>query len=127
MLRSDRTRSQFSPFARNSIAVIATVALAVTIVAAQDLPSTVTSAVTGTSAIRLPGFNGLSPLTGAVATKGTHDQVSNAIAAGFASGGDSAEGQSVRSGPPRRITLEQVKQQSASRVTSPLAYMSQLS
>ena len=33
----------------------------------------------------------------------------------------------VRSGGPQRVTLEQVKQQSANRVVAPLAYMSQLS
>jgi outer membrane protein TolC len=53
--------------------------------------------------------------------------VNNAITTGFAVGGDSAVGQPVRSERHQRITLEQVKQQSANRVVSPLAYMSRLS
>jgi outer membrane protein TolC len=117
MLGSDRMRSYLSPFARNSIAVIATAVLAVTIVAAQDLPS----------AIRLPGFSGPFTLSGALTTSERPRQASDASAVGFASGGDSAEGQSVRSGRPERVTLEQVKQQSANRVVAPLAYLNQLS
>ena len=53
--------------------------------------------------------------------------MSHIIAPGFAADEDSPEGRSVRSGGPHRVTLEQVSQQSANRVVSPLAYMSQLS
>jgi hypothetical protein len=53
-------------------------------------------------------------------------QVRSTIAAGFAGDRDSAEGQPGRSGRPRRITIEQVKQ-SANRMASPLAYLSHLS
>jgi outer membrane protein TolC len=102
--------------------------LAVKVTAAQDLTSAVPPAPLGTSAIRLPGLSGLSSLSGTVVTAGRPGKVSNAIAAGFAGGSDSAEGQPVRSGRPRRITLEQVKEQSANRgMASSLAYMSHLS
>jgi outer membrane protein TolC len=127
MFGSDWKRSYLSRFARNSIAFIAIAGPAVTIVAAQDLPSAVPRALDGTSPIGPLGFSGLSSLSGTPATAGGSGQVSNGVAAGFASVGDSAEGQLVRSGRPQRITLEQVKQQSASRVVAPLAYLSQLS
>jgi outer membrane protein TolC len=123
MLGSDR-QHKHSTIALSSVAVIATVVL-VKIAAAQDLPSAIPPALPGMSTIRLPGFSGLS-LSGTVITAGRPGQMGNAIATGFADGGDSAEGQSARSGRPRRITLEQVKQ-SAKRVASPLAYMSHLS
>src|SRR6185436_238980 len=48
-------------------------------------------------------------------------------AAGLAGAGNAALRQPVRSGRTQRVTLEQVKQQSANRMASPLAYMSQLS
>jgi outer membrane protein TolC len=101
------------------------VVLAFKIAAAQDLPSAVPPTLPGMSAIRLPGLSGLSSLSSPVVTAGRSSQVRNTIAAGFTDGGYSGEGQSVRSGR-HRITLEQVKQ-SANRMASPLAYMSQLS
>jgi outer membrane protein TolC len=127
MLRSDRKHKHLSTIARNSVAVIATAVLAVKIIAGEDLASTVPPALPETSAIRLPGFSGVSSLSGTVVTAGRPGQVSNATAAGFAIGGDSIQGESVRAGRSRRITLEQVKQQSANRVASPLAYLSHLS
>jgi outer membrane protein TolC len=117
MLGSDRKLSYLSLFARKSIAVITTAVLAVTIVAAQELPS----------AIRLPGVSGLSSFSGALTIPERPRQGSDAVAVGFASDGDAAEGQSIRPGGPQRITLEQVKQQSANRVVAPLAYLNQLS
>jgi outer membrane protein len=126
MLVSDRKHKHFSTIARNSVAVIATVVLAVKIAAAQNLPPAVPPALPGTSAIRLPGLSGLSSFSSDVVTADRPGQVSNAIAAGFAGGRDSAERQPVRSERPRRITLEQVKQ-SANRMASPLAYISHLS
>ncbi|MGA7236209.1 MAG: TolC family protein [Bryobacteraceae bacterium] len=127
MLGSNRKRSYLSRFARNSIALIATALLAVTIVAAQDLPSVVPRAGEGTSPIGAPGLNGLPSPSGAVATAGGSGEANNGAVTGFASIGDSAEGQSIRSGRPRQVTLEQVKQQSANRVAAPLAYLNQLS
>ena len=57
MLVSDRKHKHFSTIARNSVAVIATVVLAVKIAAAQNLPPAVPPALPGTSAIRLPGLS----------------------------------------------------------------------
>ena len=65
MLVVDRKRSYLSRFARNSIAFIAAAVLAVTIVAAQDLPSAPRT-VEGNSPIGLPGFSGLPSLSGAL-------------------------------------------------------------
>jgi outer membrane protein TolC len=124
MFGSDRKHKHLPTIALNSVAVMATVVSTVMIATAQDLPSTIQPALSGNSTIRLTGFRGLSSLSGTVVTAGTPSQVSNAMAAGVADGGDSAEGQSAR---PRRLTLEQVKQQSANRMASPLAHMSQLS
>jgi hypothetical protein len=50
-----------------------------------------------------------------------------ALAAPFSRSGDSDQEHTLPSTRPRRITLEQVKQQSANRAASPLAYMSHLS
>src|SRR5215472_17855493 len=118
---SDRKHNHLPISARHSVAIIATaLVLAVKIAVAQDLPSAVPTALPGISTTRLPGSSGLFSFSGTVVTAGRPGQVRNAIAVGFADGGDSAAGR------PRRITLEQVKQ-SANRMTSPLAYMSQLS
>jgi hypothetical protein len=127
MLGSDWKGSYLNRFARNSIAFIAAAVLAVTIVAAQDLPSAVPRAVVGTSPVGLPGFGGLPPLAGALPRAGGPAQVSDGIATGFVGGGGSSEVQSVRAGRPQRVTLEQVKQQSANRVAAPVAYLNQLS
>jgi outer membrane protein TolC len=127
MLWRDQKRRHPCAFGQNLIAVIATVILAVTIVAAQDLPLAVPSAVPGTSTIRPPAFNGFSALSGIAGTAARAGQVSNVFAAGFAGVGNAAERQPVRSGRPQRVTLEQVKQQSANRVAGPLAHLNQLS
>src|SRR5580765_6477906 len=126
MLVNDRKHKHLSRIARNSFVVIATVVLAVKIAAAQNPPPAVPPALPGTSSIRLPGLSGLSSFSNTIATAASPGQVSNAIAAGFAGDRDSAEGQPGRSGRPRRITIEQVKQ-SANRMASPLAYLSHLS
>jgi hypothetical protein len=83
MLVSDRKHKHFSTIARNSVAVIATVVLAVKIAAAQNLPPAVPPALPGTSAIRLPGLSGLSSFSSDVVTADRPGQVSNAIAARF--------------------------------------------
>jgi hypothetical protein len=126
MLVSDRKHRHLSTIARNSVAVIATVVLAVKIAAAQDPPPTVPPALPGASSIRLPGSSTLSSFSNTIVTSGRPGKVSNAIAAGFAGGRDSAEGQPVRSRRTRRITLELV-QQSANRMASPLAHLNHLS
>ena len=119
MLVSDRKH-------RHSVAVIATVVLAVKIAAAQNPPPAAPPALPGSSAVRLPGLNDLSSFSNTIVTSDRPAQASSAIAAGFAGDRDSAEGQPVRPGRPRGITLEQVKQ-SANRMASPLAYLSHLS
>jgi outer membrane protein len=127
MRASDRKPNHFSPFARNSIAVIVAAALAVTVAAAQDSPLPVPRAGDGTSALGMPGFSGAPSLSGVLTAAAASEHASNAAAAVFASVGDSAEGQTVRFGGRQRITLEQVKQQSANRVAAPVAYLNQLS
>jgi outer membrane protein TolC len=126
MLVSDRKHRHLSTIAWNSVAVIAIMAPAVKIAAAQDPPPVVPAAMAGTSATPLPVLSGLSSFSSAVVTAGRPGLVSNAIAAGFSGGSNSAEGQPVRSGRPQRITIEQVKQ-SAARMASPLARLSHLS
>jgi hypothetical protein len=128
MLVNDRKHKHLSTIARNSFGVIVTVVLilATKTAAGQNPPPAVPPALPGTSAIRLPGLSGLSSFSNTIVTADRPGQVSNAIAAGFAGDRDSAEGQPGRSGRPRRITIEQVKQ-SANRVASPLAYLSHLS
>jgi outer membrane protein TolC len=123
MRGSDRKYRPFHTIAGNLVAVIATVLLSVEIAAAQDLPPAAPPALPGASAIRLPGFGGLSALSSSAVPAGRPAQLGDAVAAG---GGDSAERQPVRFGQPQHITLEQVKQ-SANRIASPLAYMSHLS
>jgi outer membrane protein len=127
MLGNDRMRVHRSAFTRSSIAVIAAAGLAVTLSNAQDLPSAVRGSVERTSMIAPTGLSGLPPLSGATAATGRVRQTNDGVVAGLAGAGDLAEGQSVRSGRPQRITLEQVKQQSANRVTAPLAHIGQLS
>src|SRR5215472_456874 len=124
---SELTQSHICVLARNATAVIAPVILAATIVAAQDTPSALPNAVPGLSAIRPPGFNALTSLSNIAGTAGRPSQVSDFVAAGFPAAGYPAVRPPIRFGGPQHVTLEQVKQQSASRVTSPLAYMSQLS
>jgi hypothetical protein len=127
MRERDQKHKHLPTTAWNSVVVIATVlVLTVKIAAAQDLPSAIPPALPGMPAIRLPGFSGLSSLSSPVVTAGRSGQVGNTIVPGFANGGYPVEGQPVRSGR-HRITLEQVKQESANRMASPLAYMSQLS
>jgi outer membrane protein TolC len=107
------------------IGVITAIVLTVQTATAQELPWAVPTTSTTTLAIRLPGFNDLSSLSGGVVTVARPGEMSNAVATGLARG-DYAEGSTVRLGRPRQITLEQVKQ-SANRVASPLAHMSHLS
>jgi outer membrane protein len=127
MLLNDRKHTCPSAIARNSVVVIAVVALAGTTGAAQDLPSPVPTALPGASAIWLPGFSDLSSFPSADVTAERPGQVSNATAADLVVAGGSAEAQPARLSRPRRITLEQVKQQSANRAASTAAYMSHLS
>jgi outer membrane protein TolC len=102
------------------------IAIAVTAIgSAQEAPSAVPPVLQGISPTQSPGFRGFSALSGTVVTTDRPGPVRDATAAVFAGDGNSAE-----SGGPerhRRITLEQVKQQSANRAIGPLAYMSHLS
>jgi hypothetical protein len=127
MFRNGRMRTQLSAFARNSMAVIAAAIVGVSIAAAQDLTPAIPRALEGTSAIVAPAAGGLPSIPGAANAKEISGQVSDLVGTGFARGGDFAEGQLVRPGRRQRITLEQVKQQSANRVAAPLAHLSELS
>jgi outer membrane protein TolC len=123
MLWSDRRHKHSPSFALNSFAVIATVIFVVAIATAQVLPSAASPGLPST--MRLPGLS--SPSGNVVTTGGSRQMMSNIIAAGFPGNQDSFEGRSVRSAGPQRVTLEQVKQQSANRVVGTLAHMGQLS
>ena len=128
MLWSERFHNHFPFFALNSIVVLMSVAFVAETAAGQDLPSAISPALPGISAMGLPGFGTPSSFSGSTAPTDSPSQImGNIIAAGFAADEDSVQGRSVRSAGPHRVTLEQVKQQSASRALSPLAYMSQLS
>src|SRR5215469_3610865 len=120
MFANDRRRTQRCAFARNSIAGIAAAVVAVTIAAAQDLSPAIPRAIEGTSAIIAPGVSSLPSLSGAATKKGRVEQMMDAGVTEFS--GDFAEGQTIRPGRPQRITLEQVKQQSANRVAAPIAH-----
>ena len=124
MVSIDRKHEHFPAIVRILMDVIATAVLSVEIAGAQDLPSAVPPALPGASTIRLSGSRALSSLSGTVVTSSGLGQGSTATATVFA-GAD--VGPSIRSGLRRQVTLEQVKQQSANRAASPLAYMSHLS
>ena len=119
MFETDRTA------AWNLVAVLATLALAGTIGAAQEsalaVPHTHSDAPVG-----LAGFIGFSSVSSASLTSGRLGQVSNAIAARFPAGSNSTDEQPVRSERPRQITLAQAKQ-SGNRAAIPVAHLSQLS
>src|SRR5262249_34198472 len=110
---------------RNWIAVIAGVMLAVPVFG-QNLSSPSPAVGSGTPPVLMPGFPGVSALAG---VPGTISGVGAGDAGGV--GVDAAQGAqgggAVRSGRPLRVTLEQVRQQSANRVAAPVAYLSQLS
>ena len=108
----------------DSAARITTVVLAAGIGAAQDFPATIPSALKAAPPTRLTRFSDSPPLSSTGVTAGRAGQVSDPVT--VASAGGPAVGQPVRSGP-RRVTLQQVQQQSANRAVSPLAYMSHLS
>jgi outer membrane protein TolC len=112
MLGSNQRHKHLRTIAQNSVAVIATLVLTAQLAAAQDL-------------IRLPAVADLSSQWGALATA-KRPEASNTALDGVTDGGDPGTGQPARSGQRHRITLEQVKQQSANRVASPMAHMSQL-
>src|SRR5215472_8561507 len=98
---------------KHQLAIIASVLLVANIAGAQGMPSVVPPVLRGTSSIRPPGLSGLTFLSSPVDTVDRPGQAGNATA-----------------GPPgrqQRITLQQVKQHSANRVASPLAYMGHLS
>jgi hypothetical protein len=125
---SDQRHTHLRFLALNSIALIASVSFVVKIAIAQDLSPAIPSPLSGISTNRLPGFGSLSSPSGRVVKTGRPPQpMTNILAPGFVVGEDSAKGGSVQPGGSRRVTLEQVKQQSANRVVGPLALMSHLS
>jgi len=124
MVGNHQTHRALSAVVRSSALLVALI-VAAGIGAAQHFPAAVPSALTGSPPIRLTGFSGLPPLSSTGVTAGKAGQVSDAVTA-VSAAGDSAGGQLVRSGP-RRVTLQQVQQQSANRLASSLAYMSHLS
>jgi outer membrane protein len=112
-----------------AIAVLTTVVVTDKIGAAQDLPSAVPLALPGFSSTWLLGlgFGGVSSFSASVVTTGVPGQVGNAANAGYSGERNSVEGQPVPSGQPRRVSLQQIQQQSANRLVSAAAHMSQLS
>src|SRR5215472_2383036 len=124
MLARRRKHNRCSTIA---VAVLAAIVVTDKTAAAQDLPSAGPLALPGLSSARLPGFSGFSSLSASAVTTGIPGQASNVSAAGFSGERNSGEGQPAPSGGPRRVTLQQVQQQSANRLASPVARMSQLS
>jgi outer membrane protein TolC len=107
-----------------SVPLVAVAILAIPIADAQDVSSNGSPSLQVTPAIRLQSSGGLpSPPTTAIPP----EKPSQFANAGGGSDENSAERQSLRSTPPRRVTIDQVKQQAANRIATPLAYMSQLS
>ena len=121
---SARRHKHFPFSALKLFALIASVIFVITVAAAQDLPSAGSPALPGVSTTRLPV---LSSLSDSVVTAGRSRQIMSNIVAPGLPGNQDSPGRSVPSAGPQRITLEQVKQQSANRVAGPLAHMSQLS
>ena len=119
MLESKGKNRPLFAILRNWIVPSTTVALALTVGSAQEMPL-VPPFLHGIAQAQSPAFHVPSVLAGPFVTAST-------IAAEVTSAGDSTAGQPVRSGQQHRITLEQVKQQSANRAMSPLVSMSRYS
>src|SRR5215470_1739992 len=112
-----QTHRALSAFVRSSALLVTPIVVAA-IGAAQDFPAAVPSALTGRPPMPLTGFSRLPPLSSTGVMAGRAGQVNDAVT--------DAVGQLVRSGR-RRVTLQQVQQQSANRLASSLANMSHLS
>ena len=126
MFGHHRTHLSLSILARNSAAIV--IALAVAgIGAAQDFSSAAAPALPWNWVLRPPAFSRLSSLLISSVAATRPGQPGSPIAAGLGDASDSADGRFVRSAGPRRVTLQQVQQQSANRAASSLAYLSHLS
>ena len=122
-----RTRLPLSILARNLAAIVIAMAVA-GIGAAQDSSSSaVAPALPWSWVLRPPAFSGLSSLSISGVAAAGPGQPGTPIAAGLEDASDPADGRFVRSAGPRRVTLQQIQQQSANRVASSLAYLSHLS
>ena len=127
MLESNGNNRLLSTIVWQRIAFSAAIALTLTVASAQEVPPAVPHVVGGISPILSPALRNFFALSGTAVTADRSGPARNAIAAPFADASDSAEGQPVRPERQHRITLEQVKQQSANRAMSPLAAMGQYS
>jgi Outer membrane efflux protein len=128
MLGKNARWKRWPVLVRLSVVAMATMALAVGTVAAQDPPLVAPGSAPGNPAIPFGRFGGRLSLPAAATAGSNWWQLSNASPGEFAGSLASTEGKPVRSEGIRQITLEQVKQQSsANRAISPLARLGQLS
>jgi outer membrane protein len=127
MLERNKERKRLPVVVRLSVVAIAIMVLAVGTVAAQGPPFVALGSAPRNPAIPFGRFGGRLSFPAAASAGSSRWQVSNAWAGEFGGGAASTEGMPVRSEGIQRITLEQVKQQSANRAISPLARLGQLS
>jgi outer membrane protein TolC len=121
-------RKRLTAVVRLSVVAIATMALAVGTIAAQDPPLVAPESAPRNPAIPFGRFGGRLSFPAAASAGSNWWQVSNVSPGKFACSLASTKGKPVRSEGIRQITLEQVKQQSsANRAISPLARLGQLS
>lgn len=123
MLGCNRKHKHSRLFALSFLAIY--VVLAGKVTASQELPSAVPSVQPGVPTIPMPGFSAFSSRAADISVS-TPARVDSPMAVGFASGANTSEGQSARPRRARQITLEEVKQGSANRVTAPVVRLSQL-
>src|SRR5215831_18749864 len=114
MAESDRKHRYFPTIARNWCAGLASFILATSFGAAQ-VPAAATPQTLTETLVVLPGFSGNFSLSGPLFSSG---QMRNSVAARSVDTAGWASEPLFESGPPRRITLAQAKQQSANRLVS---------
>ena len=128
MLEKGRLKIEFPPMPRRLVFTGAVVVLAAGTVTAQDPPPFFTQGVPGPSAILLGTYGDRSPSLATPPSVGTGRwQGSDATITEHAGSTTSTQGEPIRSGGIRRITLDQVKRQAVDPVASPFARLGQLS
>src|SRR5580700_9360773 len=112
MLEKGRLKIEFPPMLRLLVFTGAVVVLAAGTLTAQDPPPVFTQGVPGPSAILLGTFGDRSPSLATPPSVGTGRwQGSDATITEHAGSTTSTQGEPIRSGGIRRITLDQVKRQ----------------
>ena len=128
MLEKGKLKIEFPPMVRLLVFIGAVLVLAAGTVTAQDPPPVFTQGVPGSSAILLETLGDRSPSLATQPSVGTGRwQGSDATITEHAVSAASPQGETIRPGGIRRITLEQVKRQAVDPVASPFARLGQLS